>query len=342
MIKQIILKKKKAQQLIEFLLIAPFFIALLIIIIEYVYAINIDMTFSNGLKKAVSEVSQSIDSTSTKASINNSIFTKLSIYMDEHIGTSDIKSFNSLDFDNTTVYVATYDYKPVFSLPTLYFNIIPERFNFVASSSMPKVLNNGVGYTSSYSNAILNNIFNTSNGIMNNTVNAPVSMVFLIPVNTTFLPNAYTIISWNGNILKNGTDYTLVSLNDGMLYNCNTLCNPTGVSSLSLIGSSKNIMFINDSAISLDLSNIDAYINNYWVTPVGTTLSLSNTNVDGILKRAVAISEMYPNLKTPMGNYDNIKMDSNAENKYKVKTSNDIVIVYTDVEANYVTSFVGY
>lgn len=113
------LKRKNAQQLIEFAFIAPILILIMFIIMEFGYALTIRNTVSEGMKAALLEVNKLNNLTGTatdkKNYIENSIYTKTLFYLSTHNipNATNVKININTDANGVSVVTATYVYKPI-------------------------------------------------------------------------------------------------------------------------------------------------------------------------------------------------------------------------------------
>lgn len=316
-------KCRKAQQLIEFLLVAPFIIIILGILTEYAYALNINLTLSQGLKTTVSSIYSEIKPGLTESSINTLIQSKLKDYLS--VNNVPILSENNINvshfqINNTNVFMATYTYIPAFTLPNVYFNILPEEFNFFSTTAVPSAFLGENNYDSSIDSQALDGIWAASNfssldsfdsakrGIMksDDSTGGRSKMLFLVPNDSApGLSDGYALVSWSGTLLKDGSNTLNVDLNNGVLYTCSTSSCSVYTSFSSYLGSTySNIIMINDGEV--DLSTISST----WISPAGSS-DLSQTSVNGNLKLALALVKIDISGKNILaGNYDNLDVSS--------------------------------
>lgn len=311
-------KKLKAQQLVEFLLIAPFIVIFLGILTEYAYALNVNMTLCNGLKTVTSSVySQIAPNTQTPSSITTTVKNNFIQYLADN--NVPVTAENNIQVGcaisgQTAVFMANYTYIPAFTLPNVYFKFLPEKFNFFATSAVPVAFLGNNNYSAAgYSSADLDGIWgatdfssldsfkNFKKGIMKDNIAGRNNMLFLISTTAPGRTNPYILVSWNGTIKKSGTDNYVVDTADGKLYTCSaTTCTYVKKFLDYLTDPANNyynIVFVHDNEIPADLSTLGAY----WVDPPGT-VDLSDA-ADGILKRSLALV----NANTlSRGNYDNL------------------------------------
>ncbi len=131
-------KKSKAQQLVEFLLVAPFLVIFFGILTEYAYALNVSLVLQNGVKTVSANMYAKIKPSMSESEIKQELLSELSAYMTANNAPN--KAANGLSVDyvevgNSAVILAGYKYICAFTLPTIYFHILPEEFNFKASAT---------------------------------------------------------------------------------------------------------------------------------------------------------------------------------------------------------------
>lgn len=229
-----VVRKKISQQLVEFLLVAPFLVIILGILTEYAYALNINMTINQGLKTITSS-----SYCSKVAGVNKcyGLYSQIKPGMSE----SDIRTLVTNGFiqylsDNnvpntmannievgyeesgqTVVFFAGYTYIPAFTLPNVYFKFMPDKFNFLATSAVPVAFLKPNNYNSSIKSKNLDNIwsgtadfssqdkFNAAKKgiIKDDSEGGRGNFIFLIPYSilTTADPpinNPYELVNWWG------------------------------------------------------------------------------------------------------------------------------------------------
>lgn len=333
-----IFKNRKAQQLVEFLLVAPFVVIFLGILTEYAYALNCNMTLTQGLKDVTSSIYKEIKPDMTTDDIRNLVKTDLETYIKANnvpvggdyvldVGYNFVQLNPANPADTNSVFIASYTYTPAFTLPNAYFHILPDKFTFMATSSIPTTFLISNNYGSAFDSLKLDRIWSSSadfssldsfndskHGIMTKTSSDTVKIIFLVPTteyNTSI--NPFSIVSWGGQII----DTRVLNANDGYLYNCDyTGCTSSGTKFMSAYSNYYNFIFVHDSEVNPDdLSQITSYwihaknscvpANNPPCAAVpGTAISASN--VDGILKRTLAI--IIPPLGMSSGNFDNLNV----------------------------------
>lgn len=316
-------KRKKAQQLIEFLLAAPFLIIILGIITEYAYALNVNMTVSLGLKAVTTNIYKKIKPGLTAAQISTLVLSDLNSYLSDNNVTTTYSasgeqalSLQTLSIGDNTIFVASYRYYPAFTLPKAYFKILPDQFDFVASSVIPSAfLKDNSAYN--LSTASLPN--NTKQGIMT-TGNSSERMLFFVQTidYSTYLEgnDGYLIKTWDGTAVMNGTDYVVLKAGTDEIYSCSsTACSQSGNLSGVMPGSLNSVIFVHDSS-------------SVWLYPPDSG-DLSDLNVTGVLKRAIALTN---NSDSSVGNYDNADVSNYNQIfpalTYRTTVMGSVVVAY--------------
>jgi hypothetical protein len=354
-------KMLKSQQLVEFLLVVPFIIIILGIVTEYAYALNIDMTLTQGLKDVTSSIYSEIKPGLNPSDIADIVESDLKTYLSNN--NVPVKAANNISVKylpvggdtsssvgHVAIFMASYTYIPAFSLPNVYFKFLPDKFNFLASVAVPGAfLVSNSNYVSGVDSTTLDMVwagtssfsnldsFNASKkGIMKDSLNR-ISMLFLIPTTApdASIPSgqAYTMVTWDGSsITDSSEDYTL-NTSDGKIYKCSsTTCSDTGKAFIDYIKNNgyNDIFFDHDDAVS-DYVNQWAYnLNTGNSITVDGSIDLSQSHIDGILKRTLAL---FNSTNYSIGNYDNINVSSyNSDvsigNTYTVTSYGSTVIVY--------------
>jgi len=302
------LKKRRAQQLVEFLLVAPFIIILLGILVEYAYALNVNMSLTQGLKAATANMYYDVKPGATAAQIKSAVLSNLTTYLDDNkiaVDAQNSIAVNYVSLGNTTVFTASYKYIPAFTLPMMYVRFLPSEMNFLASSAVPTAFINTNTYDATITTAALNNIWSTPTA-PKGVYNVPAdqgNMIFLVPTATA---NLYDIKDWGGNL----ETYTLNS-SDGELYtSCATTCVDSGKNFKTFYALKKNIIFVHDSGA-------DGWAN--------------------IVNRAVGMEDSNGKSR---GNYDNLNVSlynsdvvSTQPEKYSVSVSGGKVFTYVSSPA---------
>ena len=192
-------KKWPAQQLVEFLLVAPFIVIILGIVTEYAYALNINMTLNQGIKEVTANMYYDIKVTTNKKidDVKDSALANLKTYLDDNKVPTEAENALGVSYDtlgNNTVFKAEYTYIPAFTLPNVYFKFMPDKFIFYASSAVPSAFLNGNNYQAGVKTASLNNIWSGAKGAKSSGA-AHNEMLFLVPT----LGTKYKTVDWAGN-----------------------------------------------------------------------------------------------------------------------------------------------
>lgn len=145
-------KKRKSQQLLEFLLIAPFIMMVMALLIEYAYAFNINMTLRQGLRTVTSNIYSEMRPGITQAQIRTLVQYNLAKYLQSNnIAVSDTNPTVSYTYSSpnsttpanqTAVFAATFTYNVAFTLPNLYspsgrHSMFPDSFTFFTTVAVP-------------------------------------------------------------------------------------------------------------------------------------------------------------------------------------------------------------
>lgn len=145
----------KAQQLVEFALIAPIILGLIIFIIELGYSINIRSQLTDAVRVSIAEASriyngQFSDTSSKMASFEQGLEEEIKNYIINH----GLPFEDSVDVElvgisgaNKTAVLLKYKYSPFFTLP---FGIVPNSYQFVTtqivSNSLLKANDHGSNF----------------------------------------------------------------------------------------------------------------------------------------------------------------------------------------------------
>lgn len=325
-------KKKFAQQLVEFLLVAPFLLIILGILTEYAYALNCNTTLSDGLKMVTSSLYSQINPTMDNNATKNKILADLRSYLQAN--NVPTRQENTLTVSSTiigqnAVFIANYKYVSAFTLPNVFFHFLPDSFNFQAISIIPKsFLKGNSAYTGGINSTSLDKIWTgtnfsgvtTYNGVKNGAMTACLRtgsiprIIFLVKSNVA---NIYNIVAWNGGVL--GT------------LNMTTGRTNSGTNLLSAYPNHHTFIFVNDIEVPSNLTNLPYYWTHIKDSCQGTPSScqpignaqISSPTVDGILKRALGLIKSDTLLPTNGGNFDNLAVD-----KYNKEVA-PIAAIYT-------------
>lgn len=357
-----ICKKIKAQQLVEFLLVVPFMVIILGILTEYAYALNVDATLNDGLKAATSSIYSEIKPNMSKADINNIVTAQLRDYMRKN--NAPVQPENNLSVDYVTigenaVFLARYTYLSAFTLPNVYFHILPEKFNFCASAPLPAAFLRQNTYDATVDSVALDKIwsstadfsqidsFNASKqGIMMNTYSASGSptddIAFFVPVDSSITfninPFSYYIIHWNGKNWSGDNDNPWIAdLTDGYIHHCSNAtssCTATSDRILNKLSGVTSIIFSHSYLGMQPTGGCDVKIagNTCWIQSKSN--KIADTTEDGALKQELALTDS--DTKLSGGNYDNKDTSLYSPNpgvqsstKYVLATFGSLVIIYS-------------
>lgn len=183
-------KKKVAQQLVEFLLVVPFMVIILGILTEYAYALNINLTIAQAIKTATSagymakddagvdhyfgtysQIGPQADKAASQKFIVDKVTAGFIQYLKDNNVPTKIEnniSVKPLTVGSTTIFVAGYTYIPAFTLPNVFFRILPDKFDFSAASTVPSAfLGDNSAYVGGYDTNDLNRIWASSGDLAN-------------------------------------------------------------------------------------------------------------------------------------------------------------------------------
>lgn len=172
-------KNRKAQQLVEFVLVAPVLIMILVVIVEVGYAINTKISLGESIKLSIPALNQLYNQTSSKEikleTMRASLEESMKNYFDSHnLPNSDSIKVSIVDPTNsfTAVVTATYSYEPIFTLPNLFdIQIIPDSYNFSSSQVISKSLLSESTFNSALSSYDLSS-FGKSTGLFDSRTSA--------------------------------------------------------------------------------------------------------------------------------------------------------------------------
>lgn len=339
------MRKKKAQQLVEFLLVAPLLIIFLGIVTEYAYALNINMTLTKALKTVTAELYSEIKPSMTKDDITDLVNTNLNHYLDDNnvpINSENKINAGYVECGTTAIFMARYTYITAFTLPNVFFKFLPDQFDFLATAAVPSALLAQNNYNSTINSLKLDKIWSASadfssedgfnaakKGIMKDSTGRN-NILFLVPTTAAGLTTPYALVNWDSTLKKVpilGWVYTF-DMNDGGLYFCSaTNCAYSGTNLYNYLTSNNyyNLFFVPSDGIPANLNTL----NSVWLNPNGTT-DISETTTTGILKDILSVSKN--NLS--IGNYDNIDVTSynfgvSRATTYKMKSYGSFVVVYS-------------
>ncbi len=301
--------KKISQQLVEFLLVVPFMVIILGILTEYAYALNINLTIGQAIKTATSagymakdeagvdrnygtysQIGPQASATDSSQFIIDKVTAGFIQYLKDNNVPTTIEneiSVRPLTIGQTTIFVASYTYIPAFTLPNVFFKILPDRFNFSAAAAVPSAfLASNSGYVGGYDTTDLNRIWassgdladitsfdNAKRGILKSDDNSNPSfgrdsVLFVMPYPSisNLIPSPYLIFNWNGSDL---TPYFALSMSDGRFWDCGEAgCFPTSQSLRNFIYNRYyQVMFVNRATYPFSTN---------WNNILEDTMSLKN------------------------------------------------------------------
>lgn len=223
----------------EFLLVAPFMVIILGILTEYAYALNVNMTITQGLKDVTASMYSDIKPNMAVADINDSVLLKLKNYLDENnISTASDNNLkvSYVRLGDTTVFTSTYTYIPAFTLPSVYIRFIPKQLDFFSTSAVPTAYLNPNNYGNSIDTNALSGIWTGQKGAATDTI-AQNKILFLKMVT----PAKYNTLNWSGD-----SDNCVLDADTGLLEGM--VCGFNGVDFKTYLLSNgyKNVIFVHD------------------------------------------------------------------------------------------------
>lgn len=333
---------KKAQQLIEFLLVVPFMVIILGVLTEYAYALNINMTINEGLKMSTASIYSEIKPNMNANTIRAKVLSDFTSYLNAN--NVPINPENKINVGygvvgQTAVFMASYTYIPAFTLPNVFFKIMPDEFNFFTTTAVPSAfLGGNITYNSSLDSTKLDKIWSTTadfstqssfdaskNGIMKTDDPKALanggrnSMIFLFP--DLIIPTSYYLIHWDGTF-----NNCVFNSNTGLVSGADCGAYSGGTFLSYLQGNNYyNIIFLHDDEPP---SKKIEDLNGYW-NPSGDS-NLTPTADQGVLKRALNLTKLSSSLS--IGNYDNLSVSVynssvSSGNDYNVKYFGSMVFV---------------
>lgn len=336
---------KKAQQLVEFLFVAPFIIIILGIVTEYAYALSLNYTLYQGLKSVTSSLYSRIKPNMSSGQITTLAKQNLIDYLAQNNAPQALSNtnLNYMVAGDNAIFFASYKYKSAFTLPNVYFHILPSYFNFSCSVVVPGAFlkpNNYDDISSVQLDAIWSGVasfssldaFNASKkGIMKDEVGSG-SMIFLVPAETALgdTQETYELVYWGG---PSNTLYA--NFTDNKLYECKDeeVEQPDGTKLTEEVCKVKQPNYM--TYLKNNYTNIIVYtdfipddkteIATYWRQGA----NLCDLSTQGILKMALAL---YDSSNSNAGNYDNIAVSGynssvSASNKYWMYSSGSSLLI---------------
>lgn len=296
-------KNKKAQQLVEFLLVAPFLVIILGIVTEYAYALNVNMTLALGVKTVSADIYKKIKPNFTSLQIQKAVYDGLKQYLsNNNVPVQDANGVDTVDLQALTVgdnviFLASLRYYPAFTLPNTYFKILPEQFNFTASAVVPAAF---LADTTAYrmTTADLLGINGPKSGIMNKW-DYRWNTLFVVSTSDYTNINAvngdgYLLKDWDGQAVTGDNGVLVLKKGTGTLYDCSS------TTSCTVYWSNFADYFLNRYGMAIFVHDSSST----WLSPAGEA-DLSPKTVSGVLKRALALTN---GSDMSVGNYDNTKV----------------------------------
>lgn len=381
--------KKLSQQLVEFLLVVPFMVIILGILTEYAYALNINLTIGQAIKTAASASYTVKDAVGvdhhlgtysqirppTAVDTSRDIIIKnvengfIQYLKDNNVPTTTenditVRSITMpATVGSTTIFVASYTYVPAFTLPNVFFRVLPDKFNFSAAAAVPSAF---LASNSAYSGGIatddLNQIWASGASLANktsfdafrqgiikdNTSGGRGDFRFLIPnpilasgdVRPSVLSQPLELVTWWGTIPQQ-----VVDMATGLFYTWEwqsepAICymagppdadgNPTSIPYDCLhwyIQTSPAGNLLSGQTIFVHDSEIpDVNSLDNW-NPTGAT-DLSPTSVNCPLKRMVTMTN---SAGGSTGSFEPTIQNSGGST-YKIKTMGDRKMIFTSAD----------
>lgn len=324
-------KRRKAQQIVEFILVAPFLIIFLGILTEYAYALSVNMTLTSTLKDATTSIYKDISPSLDESKILDIVKTKyIQSLENNNVPTKDENNITltCVTSGKTTVFMSTYTYYSAFTLPNVFFHFLPEKFNFFVTAAVPSAYLKSNAYAGTDSSALdsiwgasdltsLNSYNGIKKGILNNTTtNARQQLLFFVPFINKNLKNPYVLVDWAGNILKpDGEDnsYYYFTSENSNLGVCRNVTQESGESSLVCDITNTNafdymttrninmVFFVNEEGSDLNS------ITSNWITGTDNVYGdISSSSISGILKKTITLKASTES--SYLGNFDNIEV----------------------------------
>jgi len=328
-----------AQQLVEFMLVVPFMIMIFGILLEYAYALSINLTLAQGVNTVASSIYRDIKPNMTRADIDAIVLSKVTDFMREN--RAPINSENGLDVQsaivgNNAFFLATYTYVPAFNMPILNIYFMPKEFHFKAAAMVPASFLNVNDYSLSghYVDKITSdNLTNFWGDVGTNPdcVNSPMrssidltkgkfsdhlaltkTLFFVNPVTVAGV-TTFNVITWNGTDLLAGGRIDLDSL--------------IGTPYFSAASPYTNIIIYSEPLGGLTWDS-----SKDWISGCNPSVSLAVDTQSCTLKDALSLSSSAGSL----GTYDTdntLDLSSygplfSQSNRYQIYTIDALVVVH--------------
>lgn len=357
-----IMKKLRAQQLIEFLLVVPFMVIILGIITEYAYALNVNLSLYTGIRSVTSTIYSEIKPNMTKADIQDFVKERLENYLVANniplSAANDLK-INVVMTDDYAAFIVNYTYLSAFTLPNVYFHVLPSQFEFSAVAVVPSGFLKPNKYPSDINSLTLDKIWGTpssynsldafiplENGIMQNTLMGGAgsgNMAFIVKVDVTdepFTPDSptYYVLNWDGTPVST---VNVADFDANKIYECGkqsfdkdgnlikTYCDEVGGSPLNYVSGRTNVISIDKDDYRTSYGG--ASIPTQWLTQGGGPYVGKVLDADGGVLREIL--GLY-NVSGQGSNYDNIDVSAfnpsaaTLPNKYKMESRGSYIYVH--------------
>jgi len=365
-----IIKKLRAQQLIEFLLVVPFMMIILGVVTEYAYALNVNLSLYNGMRTVTSTIYSEIKPGMTSTDIHDFVQERLENYLVANnipLSAANNLTVNIVTNADFAAFVVSYNYLSAFTLPNVYFHVLPAKLNFTAVSVVPAAFLKPNNYPPDISSTVLDGIWGshayndaggltaldaflpTENGIMNEPL-APMSadtqnLAFVVPINglETISPfdkaTPYYVVNWDGTLKSQ----FVANFQNNSLYDCSGVnafglyyhCLPVAGSATGLVSGRWNVIAIDLSDFSTPYPyNVVIFLNQWLQKDGNTYLGNVSDADDGALRQFLGLNNMSQGASAPLnGNYDGLLVSTynptaSFGNKYIMQSQGSYIFVH--------------
>lgn len=221
------MKSRNAQQLVEFVLVLPILIILVMTIIEIGFAINMKISLSEAIKISMSQAQEMYDYSGDAATrvttFQNNLKAEIGNYFTEHnllfANTLTVSVAPVTGMSNYSVIKVTSQYIPSFSLPNVLGGQVIPSFYVLSSTAMinNSILGNNSAFDSGISNDdVFSNYTSEETSILKNPAIDGITNVrsligFLVDINP--LDAKAELYDWQGNNISPGNEFDLTSGN---------------------------------------------------------------------------------------------------------------------------------
>lgn len=143
------MRKLNAQQITEFMLAAPLLVIFFIVLTEFAFAFNANLTLNNAVSSSSSAIISAINTENEKSDFENAVQTYiLTDLQNNNIPNTGTVNTSFLTVKNYPAVIAAYTYKPGFNyafLPAL------RSINMISTSVFPFQIPNTEGYNNGIS-----------------------------------------------------------------------------------------------------------------------------------------------------------------------------------------------